>query len=172
MLLLAFNWYGYRLLINHMQDQANTELQASLDKNNYDNSQLITLRVPLNMPYITDWTDFESYEGETVIDGVHYKFVKRKIEKGELVLQCIPNQQKTDLETAKDSYFKLVNDIDHPSAKHQGKDKSSKTFSTDYFFDHLSMPVILVNAASKEYNLYTTRPAVAFNSTPFHPPKA
>lgn len=130
--LLVFNWYGYRLLINYFENEASIHLQAKLDKDQYDESSLIQLRVPLNMPYITDWDQFENYEGETEINGIHYKYVKRKIEKGELVLLCIPNQQKTQLQTASHNFFKLANDLQQPGAKKDSKGPTVKLSFTDY----------------------------------------
>jgi F0F1-type ATP synthase gamma subunit len=37
--------------------------------------------------------------------------VKRKLEKGELVLLCIPNQNKDNIKKAGDDYFKQVTDL-------------------------------------------------------------
>ena len=75
--LLFFNWYGYRLITDYMQQRSDAQLEARLDQNDYDESQLIELRVPLNLPYHNDWTEFERYDGEVEIEGVHYKYVKR-----------------------------------------------------------------------------------------------
>ncbi|HYE55365.1 MAG TPA: hypothetical protein VD996_10990 [Chitinophagaceae bacterium] len=171
MLLLAFNWYGYRLLINYLQDEVNTELQASLDNNEYDESQLVTLRIPLNMPYVTDWNDFESYAGETIIEGIHYKYVKRKVERGELVLLCIPNHHKTTLEAARDSYFKLVNDLDNNGSKNTGKDKGTKAFSTDYFVNSIWTPSAGIAAPLQKYEPYSALLVSSFILMPSQPPE-
>jgi len=109
--LLLFNWCGYRWVINVMQKQADTRLEARLDINDYDESQLIELKVPLNMPYQTDWAEFQRFDGEIEISGVHYKYVKRKIQDGQLVLKCIPNHARQTLESAKQDIFKANNDI-------------------------------------------------------------
>jgi len=45
--ILFFNWYGYQLLSNYWQDRAERRLEASLDQNNYDESALISFKVPL-----------------------------------------------------------------------------------------------------------------------------
>lgn len=135
--LLVFNWYGYRLLMNYLGDKASFQLQAKLDRQQYDESQLVEIRVPLNMPYITDWDEFQSFEGETEINGVHYKYVKRKVERGELVLLCIPNEQKTILQDAKNNFFNLVNDLQQPTGKKDSKDHGIKIPLSDYIANDL-----------------------------------
>lgn len=113
--LLFFNWYGYRLITDLMADSADQQLEARLDDNDYDPSQLTELRIPLNLPYHNDWSEFERYSGEVELNGVHYKYVKRKIEKGELVLLCLPNDNKAMFQNARDQFFKLVNDLQQPN---------------------------------------------------------
>jgi hypothetical protein len=169
--LLAFNWYGYRLLTNHLQNEASAQLQSKLDNNDYDEASLVELRVPLNMPYITDWDDFETYEGETQIDGIHYKYVKRKVENGELVLLCIPNQQKTELQTAQQDFFKMVNDLQQSTGKKQAKDHSIKIPLSDVIADNNSSATIALTSISKARTLYLKYLPSAFIATPSQPPE-
>jgi hypothetical protein len=117
--MLLFNWCGYRWVINLVQEQADSKLEAKLDNNDYDESQLIEIKIPINMPYQTSWADFERYDGAIEVNGIHYKYVKRKIENGQLVLKCIANETKQRLQTAGDDFFKLVNDLqqDHSAKK-------------------------------------------------------
>src|SRR5439155_4988660 len=49
--LLLFNWYGYRFVTNYLQKKADSQLEARLDVNDYDESQLIEIRIELNIPY-------------------------------------------------------------------------------------------------------------------------
>lgn len=169
--LLAFNWYGYRLLTNYLQDHASAQLQSKLDNNDYNEASLVELRVPLNMPYITDWDDFETYEGETQINGVHYKYVKRKVENGELVLLCIPNQQKTQLQTAQQDFFKMVNDLQQTAGKKHSKDHSIKIPLSDVIADNNSGITIELTSISPSRTLYQKYVSSAFIATPSQPPE-
>ena len=63
------------------------------------------------MPYYVGSTSFERYDGEIQIKGIHYKYVKRKVENGELVLLCILNHEKTLIQSARDDFFEIVNDL-------------------------------------------------------------
>jgi hypothetical protein len=174
---LLFNWCGYRWVINWLQDTADTQLEARLDKNDYDESQLIEIKVPISMPYQTDWAAFERYDGEIEVNGIHYKYVKRKVQDGQLVLKCIPNETKQRLETVKDDLFKLVNDLqqDH-SAKKSGTPNSIlvKNVLGDYDDPKLLNISALYSALSfHTYNLYQSV-TVTYNlrSTPEQPPEA
>ena len=79
LLILSFNWVGYRLLSNYLERYADSQMEASLDNNNYNEKDLVEIRIPLQLPYQTNWTDFQRYDGEVEINGIHYKYVKRKI---------------------------------------------------------------------------------------------
>ena len=45
LLLLAFNWYGYRIVIALMQQKADRRLEARIDNSDYDESQLVEISV-------------------------------------------------------------------------------------------------------------------------------
>lgn len=131
--LLAFNWIGYRLLSGFMENKADVALETKIDKSDYDESSLIEIKVPLNAPYLSDnATEFERYDGELELDGVHYKYVKRKIVDGELVLLCIPNNTKNELQNSRAEFFKLVNDLNHSQSKGKTAGTSFKSISTEY----------------------------------------
>ena len=49
--IFLFNWFGYRLLSDYLQDRADIQLESQLDQHQYDETSLIEIRVPLNMPY-------------------------------------------------------------------------------------------------------------------------
>lgn len=133
--ILAFNWAGYRFVSEFLESKADITLETRIDNAEYDESSLIELRVPLNAPYITagNTTEFERFHGELELDGVHYKYVKRKIDNGELVLLCLPNENKMRFQNSRVDFFKLVNDLNNTA---QGKEKqnssSFKSFTTEY----------------------------------------
>jgi hypothetical protein len=90
-------------------------MMASLDEGTYDHKDLMVIKVPLTLPYQTDWKDFERVDGEIDINGETYKYVKRKVVNGSLVLLCLPDHHRTRVENAKDEFFKLVNNMQSQS---------------------------------------------------------
>jgi len=131
--ILSFNWVGYRFVSQYLENRADEEVQINISNHAYDESNLIELRVTLNTPYYSGTKEFESVAGEIELDGVHYNYVKRKIENGELVLLCLPNENKTRFQNSRIDYFKMVNDLDNSSSKKEKTTASSfKTFTTEY----------------------------------------
>lgn len=122
--LLVFNWYGYRFVTNYLQKQADKQLEARLDVNDYSEAQLMEIRVPLNMPYQNNSSEFERHYGEIEVNGKIYTYVKRKIEDGVLILKCIPNTQKQNLKNADNILFTANNGLDQ---EHNGKNNSPLT---------------------------------------------
>ena len=110
-----------------MQQQVSNQLEAKLDKNLYSDAQLIELKVPMHLPYQTNWSGYQRCDGEIEIDGMLYKYVKRKVADDTLYLMCIPNTRKMNLETAKNDFFKLSNDL--AQNNNSKKSDNSKTIS-------------------------------------------
>ncbi len=117
--------------VEHRQGLA---IEQQLNNNQYDEASLIEIKVPLSVPYLSEWKEFERVDGEIEYKDVHYKYVKRKIEKGFLILKCIPNESKARIMNAKNAFFKLVNDLQTqtPAKKSAGENHSVKTFSFEY----------------------------------------
>jgi hypothetical protein len=121
--ILLFNLFGYRFISDYLQKKSDTQLEVRLDNNKYDESQLIELKIPIHLPYQTSWSQFERYDGEVQLNGILYKYVKRKVVNDTLVLLCIPNHQKMELQTAKNDFFKNTNDL----AQNNGSKKSDNS---------------------------------------------
>ena len=116
--------FGYRFIVDYMQHKADVQLVAQIDNNNYDESQLIELKLPVHLPYQTSWSSYERYDGEVEINGKLYKYVERKLSNDTLYLKCLPNTKKSNLETAKNDFFKNTNDLNQNNSK---KSDNSKT---------------------------------------------
>lgn len=114
---LLYNWLGYRLVYDYLQHRADKALEALLDQEAYDNSRLVEIKVPLNLPYQAQWTEFERYNGEIELNGQHYKYVKRRIYNDSLVLLCLPNDTRQKIDNARNDFFRLANDLQHSSKK-------------------------------------------------------
>jgi hypothetical protein len=119
-----------------MEQHADRMLIADLDKNNYSESELISIKVPVvHLSYYVNSRDFERVDGKIEIEGVQYNYVKRRLFNDSLELLCIPNKKATQLKTARDEFFKLVNDLQHPghSKKADQHTASFKCFNGEYY---------------------------------------
>jgi hypothetical protein len=172
LLLFLFNWFGYRLLSDYLQHRADTRLEAQLDHEQYNESSLIEIRVPLNMPYQVATGGFERYDGEIEYNGIHYKYVKRKIENGQLVVLCLPNETKMRLQSARDEFFKLVNDLQRSSQSKNPNPDSYKSPLTEYWQQQNNWCINVYVAKHNHYTSYVFHlPPDPLIATPPHPPR-
>jgi len=134
--ILLFNWYGYKLLSIYLEDRADRQLEARLDTDRYDESQLISIKVPSSrLSYYNSTTQFERVDGQIEVGGIQYKYVKRRLFNDSIELLCIPNHTAMRLQTARNQFFQLVNDIQQHNGQSKKSDAhaASKGFSpTDY----------------------------------------
>ena len=131
--LFIFNLFGYRILYYFAQQESDINLEKALDKDQYSEEDLITIKIPLSVPYQVERKDFERFDGEIKLNGKIYKYVKRKVCDGNLVLLCLPDHNKMRLETAKNDLFKNSNDLQNTSSKKQGNSEpTGKNFSNEY----------------------------------------
>jgi hypothetical protein len=119
--ILLYNSFGYRYLFNYLEHQNGKQLQAQLDRNEFDESSLIEIKVALNLPYQTSWTGFERIDGDIELNGKHYKYLKRKVCNDSLILLCLPDDYKEKIEKGKGEFFNLANGITQNANSHQGK---------------------------------------------------
>ena len=99
-------------MFDFMQREANDRLEVRLDNDDYDEANLVELKVPVNLPYQANWKSYQRYDGEIEINGIHYKYVKRKLANDTLYLKCIANKNEMRLQSARDEFFKITNDLE------------------------------------------------------------
>ncbi len=133
--LIVFNTTGYKLWFYIAMQQADTKLISSLDKKEYKEQELFTLKVPMNMPYQNNTNSFERVDGEITIKGETYKYVQRKVENDTLTIQCIRHAEKIALQQNSNDYFGKVNGVsdNSPSKKMPAKNTSIVKFSLSDF---------------------------------------
>ena len=102
---------GYRAWFYYAEQKADAAMESRLDKEQYEENELVSLTVPLYNPYQTEQTSFERVNGEISFEGKTYKFVKRRISDGNLVLLCIPDVRKMVLKKAKSEYGNAMNNL-------------------------------------------------------------
>ena len=136
--LLLFNWIGYQLYTVLLQDHADKTMVANLDQNNYSETDLISIKVPaVHLSSYVNSKEFQRVDGQIEINGVQYNYVKRRFVEDSLELLCIPNKTATSIQSAKNEFFKLVNDLQHPgqSKKSDQHNSSFKGFNAEYYAD-------------------------------------
>jgi hypothetical protein len=133
--MLLFNWFGYRLFVSYLDNRINTRLEAQLDNSEYNESELICLKVPAtHLAYYNNSTTFERVDGQIEINGIAYKYVKRRLYNDSVELLCIPDMAFMHLQSARDDFFKITNDLQNTEqSRKSGTHAESKFFAVDCY---------------------------------------
>ena len=172
--LFIFNLFGYRILFYFAQQQSDINIEKALDKNQYNEDDLITIKIPMLIPYQVERKDFERFDGEVTVDGKIYKYVKRKVCDGNLVLLCLPDHNKMQLETAKNDLFKNSNDLQNTDSKKSDNSKSlsGKNLSNDYYQNITDYRISFYNVSHSHGFLNQVSPlSSGLHSSPEQPPE-
>ena len=142
--LLLFNWVGYQLYTSILQDRADKTLIANLDENNYSDADLISIKVPaVHISSYVNSKEFQRVDGKIEINGIQYNFVKRRYNDGMLELLCIPNKSVTRIQNARDNFFKLVNDLQHPGQSKKA-DQHNTAFKSINAGNYIGLQAIVI----------------------------
>jgi hypothetical protein len=68
-LVFLFNLAGYQAWYYFAEREADIQIIVDLDNESYNDEDLITIKVPLSLPYQTDCREFERVDGELNLDG-------------------------------------------------------------------------------------------------------
>jgi len=143
-------WFHFEQL------RADKKIEASIDKDEYNEAELVTIKVPLSLPYQNDTDEFERITGEINFKGKIYKYVKRKIENGNLVLLCLPDKNKMQIEKAKNDLLESSNDFTQTNSnkKENSKTISFKKATGDYDEYSFSFSINAFKIISQDFEFY------------------
>ena len=166
-----FNLTGYNFLFRYYIHQSDKEISQRVDINDFSEASLVEVKVKLNLPYLTDWSDYQRYDGEMEVNGIHYNYVKRIVYNDTMYLYCITNQQRTEMSNARNEYARQATDIPVNKKADQSSLKKSSGFN-EYslgisFYDFSA----LMNTANRSPFFNNSKAVTEFISKPAQPPE-
>ena len=97
------------------------------------------------------------------------------MEKGELVLLCLPNSEKQLLQSARDNFFKLVNDLQQNNSGKKSDSNNSSLFKglySDYLKEKNNWTLALLSIRKTNYPVSDIQISSSyFSSSPEQPPE-
>lgn len=164
-----FNLAGYTLLFDYFIQRSNEQLTHQLNEHQYNDNDLIEVKIALHTPYLSNWSDYERVDGEAEVNGIYYTYVKRKINNDTLYLLCLPNKNKTRLNAARIEYANKVQDV--PGTKDHGTLKKNPA-GNEY---QQPITCFLINSFTIADRQPFHHPAIpesqSFVTGPYHPPR-
>ncbi|MFT3933121.1 MAG: hypothetical protein QM726_05835 [Chitinophagaceae bacterium] len=153
-IVLLFSSGGYRWFINALQVQADNALERKMDHKDYDESGLMTIVVPVYMPYNSDKENFENSDGDIEYNGVHYRYVSHKIQNGLLIIKCLPNRVRQKLEIAKTELFRISNNMEQGHDQKKSPNVQKVSLSDYISLSHKNPSFSISDANERSYNSY------------------
>lgn len=140
--MLFFNWYGYRLLTAYWQQRAEQSLQFRLDNNQYEQNALVSIKVPVTALSYYESTDiWERVDGEIIVGGITYRYVKQRVYNDSIELLCLANNTKMQLNQAGNIFFRLANNLTHfPGSKTSSNSDIQKIYTAACLVFYLHKP--------------------------------
>ena len=129
-----------------MQDKMDAVMVARLDKGYYHEEELVTVKTPIHLPYQTSWKEFERVDGDINLNGIKYKYVKRKLVNDTMVYLCIPHEEKTQFEAKANDFFGKTNDL--PGGDTNKKTEVIKQMLTDFDLNEQYKFSILISTSA------------------------
>jgi hypothetical protein len=166
----VFNLVGYALLFEYFIQRSDRQLVLRLDNHQYNDHELIEVKIPLHTPYLTSWSDYERIDGEAEVDGIYYTYVKRKIYNDTLYLLCLPNKNKTELNAARIEYGNKMQDV--PASTKDTAIGKKYPAASEYQHPVVQFTIGLPATATGELVYHPIHPVLRpFITGPYHPPR-
>lgn len=108
-------------------------MAIKVEQADYDESELISVKTYYPLPYLTNSPDFERWDGEVNVNGIVYKYVKRRFVNDSIEFLCLPDHQLTQLKADKENLFRITNDLQQDQQnKKQNNIPAFKRILADY----------------------------------------
>jgi hypothetical protein len=109
LLIFLFNGIGYYGLVYLTRKHLQADMLLKLDAGNYADSQTLTLKIPLSLPYTLNANaDYERTNGNFQYQGEFYKLVKQKLSNDTLYIVCIRDGEEKRLNTVVTDFIKIT----------------------------------------------------------------
>ena len=123
---------GYSLFFQYYILKSETQIVKQIYENKVDATQLIQIKLPVHMPEIEDWPDYERAQGQIQLKDNYYNYLGVKMTKDTMYLVCIANSVKTRLANANIIVAKDISDV--PLSK-KGAEQNAKKASVGFEYN-------------------------------------
>jgi len=126
-----FSIGGYTLLYQYYIHQSDVQIVKEIFDNKVNDAKLVEIKVPVHMPTIQDWAEYEVIQGQIQLKDTYYNYVRLKMTRDTMYFVCIPNNVKTRLAKANVIAAKEFSDVPLTKKGHEAPVKKINSIS-DY----------------------------------------
>ena len=135
-IVILFNAGGYDLFFQYLMYRSDSRIIEKINHNRYNNSDLVEVKIPVNMPTQQDWDSYQEVSGQVEIKGHRYDYAEIRITRDTLFLHVIPNTELSKLVKANGLYGKLVNDLPTSNTKRPANPLTKKSLSESEYLTY------------------------------------
>ncbi len=156
-----FNIGGQLAFHEYLVYQSDKLFNEQIGENHYNIDDLTEIRVPANMPGITDWKGYENLSGRIQFGNTAYNYVKIRMTRNAIYLVCIPNYATTHLSDQNIIYARQVPDIPVPKKDHVPFGKINiVAYNHQSVYYQFSTPLIKVRKTVSCYHSFIPNPLI------------
>ena|SRR5688572_8931762 len=160
-------YYGIFLGLQYKNDK---DMVQKFDAENYSDSDVVTIKIPISIPYVMDSKDFARVDGKFEHNGEFYRLVKQKLSKDTLYVVCIKDRENKRIDDAMTTFVKTF--TDKPVDNNQSNAKIVITFIKDYIPQSFTVQHLVLGWETdvvKESSCTVLKSS--FTSSIIHPPE-
>ncbi len=149
-----FNLAGYSLVFQLLISHNNRKTATVINNKGYSDEELVHIKIPVLLPYSSNWSDYERYDGEVEYEGIYYKYVKRKIYNDTLHLLCLPDFKRTRLQSAENNYARQVNNVNASSGEKTANLAKKNTAPSEYDQPQMHYTLFAISPALPSFHSF------------------
>lgn len=130
LLLLLMNVIGYYGVFVGLGIRNDSLMTQRLDLEKYTKSEIITIKIPITVPYARDEEDYQRVDGKFEYHGEFFRLVKQRFSKDTLTVICVKDRSEKKIQEALFSYVKTF-------ADNQASDNSNSKFKISFIKDYI-----------------------------------
>lgn len=108
--IVLLNTMGYYLIFLGFHYQNDLAMSKALDSDIYDQSNTITIKVPVSIPYMPYQSDFHKVNGQFEHNGELYRMVKQCYANDTLTVVCVRDTEHKKIDLALADYVRTFSD--------------------------------------------------------------
>jgi hypothetical protein len=173
LVLLTYNMVGYYVIFAIRHWQVTQTMSFKIENRQISEAKTFVIKVPLFLPYPTDWEDYEYTTGNFEHQGRYFVKVKQILRQDTLYVHCLEDESQTQLyaELGKHTQSQLA---DFPSSDQSKTEKISfNNFIKEYLpFSEYYLDFKALLIQRNFYPCATASALIKFSEIPAPPPKA
>jgi len=133
------NTMGYYAIFMGMEYKNSVAMTERLDADQYDESQTMTIEIPVTVPYMPDDSDFKRVDGIFECKGEFYRLVKQKYAKETLTVVVIRDTENKRINEAMSDYVMSFTD--------SGDDQDSAGITFSFIKDYIPQTFAIIQSS-------------------------